>query len=266
MTGFDQASYWRDRVSGKMGLGAVGHRSLGAAYNHWIYQRRVDVLDSLCNGTIGVDSEVRVLDLACGSGFYESYWRSRGITHLTGVDISAQNITTLREVFPNYRFVESDLTGSVTSLDEQYDIVTLFDVLYHIVDDAAAVRALGFASAHMAQNGRLLIYDQLANRDYTLRRHVKFRGRDHFIEMLRNCGLEIEDEVPLFVLLVPPVYGNRPLDFLIAGSYYAAGLIFRAIPSTGNLAGRVAYAIDAHLMKRRIFTPNNCSYVVRRAT
>lgn len=266
MTSFDQASYWRDRVSGKMGLGAVGHRSLGVAYNRWIYQRRVDVLDSVCNGTIRVDREVRVLDLACGSGFYESYWRSRGITHLTGVDISAQNIASLREDFPNYRFVESDLTGSVTSLDAQYDIVTLFDVLYHIVDDAAAVRALGFASAHIAQNGRLLIYDQLVNRDYTLRQHVKFRGRDHFIEMLRYHGLEIEDQVPLFVLLVPPVYGNRPLDFLIAGAYYIAGVVFRAIPSMGSGAGRMAHAIDKRLMKRGIYTPNSSLYIVRRTT
>ena len=264
MTSFDQATYWRDRVSGKMGLGAVGHRSLGAAYNRWIYQRRVDVLNSLRNEAIRVDRGVRVLDLGCGSGFYESYWQSRGVMHLTGVDISAQNVATLREAYPDYRFVESDLTESTTSIEGQQDVVTLFDVLYHIVDDAAACRVLGFCFVHLAKNGRLLIHEQLVKRDYSLREHVKFRGRDHFVDMLHSQGLEIEQEIPLFVLLVPPVYGNRPLDLLIAGVYYAAGLVFRAIPSAGSLAGRMAYAIDARLMKRGILTPNNSLYIVRR--
>lgn len=264
MTSFDQAAYWRDRVSGKMGLGAVGHRSLGTAYNRWIYQRRVDVLDNLSSNKIRVDNGTRVLDLACGSGFYESYWQSRGVTHLTGVDISAKNMTTLREMFPNYRFVEADLTENANLPDEPFDIVTLIDVLYHIVDDAAALRTLGFASAHLAKNGRLLIYDQLVSRDYMLRQHVKFRGREHFVDMLRSQGLEIEQEIPLFVLLVPPVYGNRPLDFLIAAIYYIAGLVFRAVPVIGSLAGRMAHAIDAQLMKRGIHTPNNSLYIIRR--
>lgn len=264
MTSFDQATYWRDRVSGKMGLGAVGHRSLGAAYNRWIYQRRVDVLNSLRNEAIKIDSDVRVLDLGCGSGFYESYWQSRGVRHLTGVDISAQNVATLQQTYPDYRFVESDLTKSTASIEGQQDIVTLFDVLYHIVDDAAVCRVLGFCCAHLAKNGRLLIHEQLVKRDYSLREHVKFRGRDRFVDMLHSQGLEIVQEIPLFVLLVPPVYGNRLLDLLIAGVYYTAGLVFRAIPSAGSLAGRVAYAIDARLLKRGILTPNNSLYIVRR--
>ena len=191
MKSFDQATYWRNRVSGKLGLGAVGHRSLGAAYSRWIYQPRVDVLNNLHNEAIKADSDVRVLDLGCGSGFYESYWQSRGVRHPTYVDISAQNVAALRE-------------------------------------------------------------------------HVKFRGRDHFIDMLHSQGLEIEQETPLFVLLVPPVYGKRLVDLLIAGVYYAAGLVFRAIPLAGSLAGRLAYAIDGRLMKRGILTPNNCLYIVRR--
>ena len=264
MTSFDQATYWRNRVSGKLGLGAVGHRSLGAAYSRWIYQRRVDVLNNLHNEAIKVDSDVRVLDLGCGSGFYESYWQSRGIRHPTDIDISAQNVATLREAFPDYRFVESNLAERTTSIEGQQDVITLFDVLYHIVDDAAACRVLGFSCAHLAKNGRLLIHEQLAKRDYRLREHVKFRGRDHFIDMLHSQGLEIEQEIPLFVLLVPPVYGKRLVDLLIAGVYYAAGLVFRAIPLTGSLAGRLAYAIDGRLMKRGILTPNNCLYIVRR--
>ena len=264
MTDFDQATYWRDRVSGKMGLGAVGHRALGAEYNRWIYQRRVDALNNICNDIVKVDGDTHVLDLGCGSGFYEFFWRSRGIRHLTGVDISAQNIAMLQQTFPEFRFVESDLTESTISIKAEHGIVTLFDVLYHIVDDAAASRVLRFSAAHLAKNGRLLIHEQLVKRDYSLREHVKFRGRDHFVAMLHSQGLQIEQEIPLFVLLVPPVCGNRPIDFLIAGAYYTAGLVFRAIPLIGSLAGRLTYAIDARLMKRKIFTPNNSLYVIRR--
>lgn len=263
MKAFDQAHYWRQRVSGEMGLGAVGHRSLGASYNRWIYQRRLDVLGKICNDTIQIHSDTRVLDLGCGSGFYEAYWHSCAIRHLTGIDISAQNISALQQVFPAYRFIEADITDGKTSLETKYDIVTLFDVLYHLVDDTAAVAALAFAADHVAQNGRILIFDQLVRSDYTLRQHVKFRGRDHFFEMLHSRGMEVEMEVPLFVFLEPPIYGNRILDILIAGGYYTAGLVFRAIPQIGTLAGRAAYAIDTALLKRRIHTNNHSVYVVR---
>lgn len=265
MKHFDQGTYWIDRVSGKMGLGAVGQRSLGAEYNRWIYQRRVDALNELCRESIKTNEDTRVLDLGCGAGFYEVYWQSLGVKHLTGVDISAQNVAAIQQKFPNYRFVQADLTEFAGSLDGRYDVVTLFDVIYHLVDDAAANRALGIASAHLAENGRLLLFDQLVKQDYNLRQHVKFRGRENFARMLHSQGLEIEKEIPLFVLLVPPIYGIRPVDYLVAGMYYVAGLLFRAVPQIGFLAGRGAYAMDAALLRRRTFTQNHSLYVIRQA-
>lgn len=263
MKNFDQAIYWKERVSGRMGLGAVGHRSLGPDYNQWIYQRRVDVLGSVCDDLLNIGDGSRVLDLGCGSGFYEAFWQSREIRHLTGVDISAQNISAIQLLYPEYRFIEADLSKRNTVLGEQYDVVTLFDVLYHLVDDEDAVRALGYVAAHLSQNGHFLIFDQLLKQDYSLRKHVKFRGRKNFAHMLHSLGMEIEREIPLFVLLEPPISGYRPLDLFITGIYYTAGLVFRAIPPIGAAVGRAAYAIDAALVKRRILTQNHSLYVVR---
>ena len=265
MKDFDQAAYWRDRVSGITGLGAVGHRALGVTYNQWIYQRRIDVLNDLCDQDLSIVPQTRLLDLGCGTGFYVPFWQSQGVRCLVGVDVSAQNVSALRQLFPQCRFFEADLAQSNRACIGEFEIITLFDVLYHLVDDNAAAAALGFASRHLAVDGRLLIFDQLLGRSYSLRKHVKFRGREEFKDMLGAHGLQIEREVPLFFLLEPPIFGNRLIDCLVASSYFVAGLCFRAIPSLGALAGKWAYRADTALDKRGAKIPNHKLYIARRA-
>lgn len=265
MKDFDQAAYWRDRVSGITGLGAVGHRALGVTYNQWIYQRRIDVLTKLCEQGLSIVPHTRLLDLGCGTGFYVPFWQARGVRELVGVDVSAQNVAALRQLFPQCRFVEADLTRSDPLRLGEFDIITLFDVLYHVVDDNAAAAALAFASRHLSAHGRLLIFDQLLDRNYSLRKHVKFRGRVEFGDMLGAHGLQIETELPLFFVLEPPIFGNRLVDTLVAGAYFGAGLLFRAMPSLGGMVGKCAYYVDNALDNIGARIPNHKLYIARRA-
>lgn len=263
MKNFDQAAYWRGRVSGTTGLGAVGHRALGVAYNQWIYQRRIDVLKKLCEQSLLIGPRTRLLDLGCGTGFYMPFWQARGVRELVGVDVSVQNIAALHQLFPESRFIAADLTQNDPLALGEFEIVTLFDVLYHVVDDSAAVSALAVAARHLAAHGRLLIFDQLLDRSYSLRKHVKFRGRREFNDMLGTQGLKIEQEFSLFFVLEPPIFGNRLIDTLVVGAYFGAGLLFRALPPFGALAGKCAYYADSALEKIGARIPNHKLYIVR---
>ena len=256
---FDQASYWQQRVTGQIDLGVVGHRSLGRAYNEFIYRRRVEVLTATL-ASLNLDpTQLSVLDIGCGSGFYVELWRSLGVSTLTGIDISQESVNRMASKYPGYTFMQADVTqtSAVGEIKEKFSVVTIFDVLYHITDDHAARAALRNASNALAEDGHLLIFDQLLDKDYSLRPHVKFRGRENFNRLLQDANLELIGAKGLFVLLEPPVFGWKPLDYSIAGAYKLLGAAMRRSEPLGHATGHVAYKLDNALRKLGISTPNH---------
>lgn len=265
---FDPATYWRQRVAPGADLGVVGHRALGREYNAYIYRRRVEVLDGFLSATRVDRPATRVLDIGAGSGFYVDYWRQRGIVDVVGVDVSPDAVTALKARFPESRFLCADITapGSLDQVSGQFDVITLFDVLYHITRDSDAEMALKNLSAHLAPNGYLLIFDHVMRRDYSLRSHVRFRGEESYTRMLRAAQLRIVESIPLFSMLEPPIYGWAPVDIAISGAYRILGVLLRAVPLIGRGAGAAAYHLDAQLRRLDINLPNHELLVMRRAS
>lgn len=263
---FDPAAYWRRRVTPGADLGVVGHRSLGREYNAYIYRRRVEALDAFLS-TVPIDPpDARILDIGAGTGFYLDYWRQRGAIAVNGVDVSADAAAALGARFPEYRIVCADVTmpGSLDPIQGQFDVITLFDVLYHITHDTDAEAVLKAISLRLAPNGYLLVFDHIMRRDYSLRRHVRFRGEETYARMLRAAQLRIIERVPLFSVLEPPLYGNAALDVAVSGTYRVMGTLWRVIPLLGRVAGAVAYRLDAALRKRSFRIPNHELLVMRR--
>lgn len=263
---FDPATYWRQRVARGADLGVVGHRALGREYNAYIYRRRVEVLDGFLSDTRVDPSVTRVLDIGAGTGFYVDYWRQRGSVDVTGVDVSSDAVAALKGRFPENRFLCADVTvpGSLAQVCGQYDVITLFDVLYHITRDSDAEAALKSLSENLAPNGHLLVFDQIMRRDYSLRRHVRFRSEASYARMLHAAQLSIVERIPLFSVLEPPLYGFEPVDIAISGAYQVAGTIWRIMPPLGRLSGDLAYRLDAWLRKRGFNLPNHVLFVMRR--
>ncbi|MGB5689246.1 MAG: hypothetical protein WBM45_08210, partial [Woeseiaceae bacterium] len=164
-----------------------------------------------------------------------------------------------------YRFRQGDITAA--SGDDKvraFDIITVFDVFYHIVDDERLVAALGNIRDQLDANGLVLVYEQLTKDDYFLRKHVKFRGRDHYRKLLSDTGFEIAESRHLFNILVPPLTGHRWLDIPIAGLYKVLGFPMIRIPVLGRFFGRLFYEIDKLLLRIGIRIPNNELFVLRR--
>ncbi len=264
MTDFDPAGYWQQRITGAIEIDQVGHRSLGTRYNYWIYRRRLEALTAWAERQFGANPIAGVLEFGCGSGFYIDFWQQRTAQAIVGVDISADSRRLLEQRYPQHRFLQGDIGSPDLVLDGQFEVVTIFDVLYHIVDDQAAATALQNAAKRLTTNGTLLVFDQLLAQDTQITRHVKFRSRASFQAMLDAAGLEITDEVPLFLFLEPPLTSSRIANLIISGIYYLSGMVFRAIPPIGNLFGRMLHALDGKLLSRGMRNGNHSIFFIRR--
>ena len=269
MKPFDQRQYWRDRLSGRVDISTVGHKSLGEHYNRFLYVRRFEVLQrALAMHRIDPRGGA-VLDVGCGSGIYTHFWHDHGVTEYTGVDLARRAIDALMAQYPRYRFVCGDVADAAFSLGyRSFDIVTLFDVLYHITDNARAIQTLSNIAAALKQHGRLLVFDQLTcTEDYQLRPHVKFRSLDQFDRMLAAAQLRVVARYPLFSVLSPSIRGLRPVDLPVCGLYAAVGAIMRRVPPFGTLLGRAALAFDRLALDRLNISPSNGElFVIERNT
>ncbi|MFL6605719.1 MAG: class I SAM-dependent methyltransferase [Steroidobacteraceae bacterium] len=186
--GYDPASYWNARVLRHGGLRGTGHISYGENYNRWVYRAKDRALRRVM--TDRPIAGCNVLDVGCGGGYFVDWYVSRG-ARLTGIDISAHNIEKLRA-----RGVGSFHVMDVSAVDARplglFDIVNVWDVLYHIVDDDAFERALRFIVTNVECEGLLLISDQLgASTDTRPAEHVRLRCLRTYLRVLSDLGFRL---------------------------------------------------------------------------
>ena len=258
---FDAGAYWQSRVVSGSDLGVVGHRSVGHHYNVEIYARRLDVLGEMlqrhCDRPL---EDCRVLDIGCGSGFYTEYWQARGVRDYVGLDISSETIGHLSQRFPDYRFQQADVTADTLDLgaiDGKFDLIMIFDVLFHIVEDPRFENVAKHVGQLIADDGRLLVTDHLCPTKYRISKHVLYRARDEYLAEFKEQGLVLADSELLFHYLMPPISGNRFVDYIAAGIFKLTGMIVSVSDrlATG-LAKRVRRFDDQQRAKGRKVSNN----------
>src|SRR5262249_24831141 len=136
-----------DMHRSNVGFAAVGFGVLGTQFNSWMYRVRRRVLRRAVRRASIQVRGASVLDVGTGTGFYVREWKRLGATDITGIDVSAAAVSRLRGAIPEARFLEADVADPVPdTLAGPFDLVSAFDVLFHIVDDArfgSAIENLG---------------------------------------------------------------------------------------------------------------------------
>jgi SAM-dependent methyltransferase len=102
------------------------------------------------------DASRHILDAGCGRGGTAAYMQSHGWGHVTGIDIEPNSIDYARRTFPNLSFLNCDILDAGEHLASQFDLVTMFNVLYSVPDQAGALRALAGRAKPGAQ---LVLFD-----------------------------------------------------------------------------------------------------------
>ena len=189
--------FWEQRLAEQFDLRGTGETGLSLAYNRACYALRAEVLTRALARAGVSPSGARVLDVGCGTGFWTEYYASRGARY-TGVDIAQVSVDRLAERYPAQRFLRADVSDGVPA--GPYDVVNVFDVLYHVTDDARWAAALRHLAAAVAPGGVLLVTDVFAERG-RLAEHNVMRSLSRYMEVLSGQGLTREQLVPTHVLL-----------------------------------------------------------------
>jgi SAM-dependent methyltransferase len=244
MTAFDPRAYWEGRHAEHYGPESVGYAGLGVSYNVWMYRvRRHVVCREIRKARLEV-SKCDVLDLGSGTGFYIELWSRLGAKSVTGSDFAPYAVASLQKQFPKHRFCELDITaGDLPSELGQFDLVSAFDILYHIVDDEKYSQAFRNVSALVRPGGHFLFSENLLPGERESNVHQVSRSCSEITQLLSDNGFEILRRAPVFFLM------NRPIKSRSRMLRKTWNMVERVTakhdrPYLGNWLGAALYPVE----------------------
>lgn len=217
--------YWEGRLRGNFSLSGTGHSGFSLEYNRLMYKLKAEKLSqALCRQGIRVKGS-RVLDIGSGTGFFVDYYFKKGAAEIAGLDITDVSVELLSRKFPSCRFLRLDISKGRYPGEDKFDIINVFDVLYHIVDDGdfrSAVRNIALSS----REGSWIFISDSLRPELNSASHVCYRALDIYRKALEEEGVDIVEACPLLNLLgrrlkiIPSL--TEPLRFLayLADSLY----------------------------------------------
>jgi SAM-dependent methyltransferase len=245
---FDARSYWENRLLDKWGLHGVGHISYGTPYNEWLYRVRKHVF--LRNvRKLPVDfSTAAVLDVGSGTGFWLKLWRSLGVPNVVGSDLTNVAVQHLRRENPGMEIRQLDIadSGAVGEMRATFDLISAFDVLFHITDEQRFRQALGNIVRLLRPGGFFLFSDSLLHHSERRTRHEVDRSLDEYVRQLHAHGLQIRSRVPIFVLMNTPIDSSSKLLPFLWRLFMSP---MRVVHTLGHAYGATLYPIELALTK-----------------
>jgi SAM-dependent methyltransferase len=228
--GYDPRRYWEQRLRDDFTLSGSGNVNFGKSYNRWLYRRKADVISSIFPGA---DLHGKhVLEIGCGTGFFVDWYSKRG-AEVSGIDITEVSI---REISKRFRgdFRVQDITVAADRPAKTFDVVNMWDVAYHIVDDEAFARALDNITMCLKPNGLFICTDWFGVPASTrIAPHVRARNLASYRSVIETYGFTLREIKPLYGFLNIPHHWR--FDDWLGGIYYAMDR-FRRTPSPSNLS------------------------------
>lgn len=240
--------YWEKRLTERWGLEGVGYLNFGLRYNQWLYRMRRQVFRRQIAELNLNPCGAKVLDIGSGTGFWLEQWKSFGVRSLNGIDIAAVAVERLRRTFPEVDIAQLDIAGEIDGpyWSGQFDMVSAFDVLFHITNDDRFRRAIGNVSRLLKQGGYFFFSDNFLHGAARRSVHQVSRSLEEIEGIVMKSGLRIVRRVPMFMLM------NAPIDcssqwLMLAWRAFLAPIHF--VPFLGSIYGAVLYPIDMTLTR-----------------
>jgi SAM-dependent methyltransferase len=199
-----------------------------------------------------------VLDVGSGKGFYLERWCEMGATDVSGSDLSSSAVGGLRSRFPDSDFTTMDIGAPLPEgLTGEFDAVSAFDVLFHVVDDEAYLRAFRNL-AQLLRPGGIAVFSEYLAEGRTRRAEawVK-RSRRQTDGAMREAGLVPVRRTPMFFLMNPPSQAGPTLH---RRAWRTMAQAIRRHPRLGGPAGAVLYPLEVTL--GRLLSNGPSTYIV----
>jgi SAM-dependent methyltransferase len=215
---YDPRSYWQKRLSEHFTLRGVGHLSYGESFNTWLYRKKKHTIEKAFSGKSLTGKTV--LDIGCGTGFFVRWYREHG-AKVYGTDITEVSVENLSRLYHDSYFWVSDITSAAFEPPTTFDIINVWDVLYHVVDDSGFQQALKNIARSSHPGSLLLVSEQLgAPTDTQDAPHVKFRCLDTYQTLLQPLGFHPIKQYPLYHFLNQTCPEHRQLYSALAPIWY----------------------------------------------
>ncbi|HEU5181485.1 MAG TPA: class I SAM-dependent methyltransferase [Candidatus Polarisedimenticolia bacterium] len=177
---------------------------------HWWFVGRRRILASLIAAWLPPRRDLRILDIGCGTGGMIPLLSEHG--QVTGIDPAEAAIRYSKQRYDGAaELLRMDFPAQVPAFRD-FDLVTLFDVLEHLDDDALALARAG----SLLRGGGLLLITVPAHRCLwsphdEINQHRRRYGRSELRARLEQSGFRIEKLSYYNMLLFPIVYAARLL-------------------------------------------------------
>jgi 2-polyprenyl-3-methyl-5-hydroxy-6-metoxy-1,4-benzoquinol methylase len=243
VTEFKAERYWDERFSRHFDLRGVGDIGLSKGYNAWLYRIRRRIFRRAVDLISVSPSTAAVLDVGSGVGFYLDEWLAAGAARVAACDISATAVNQLRQRYPQVEVVKADIsaTESASILPGPFDVISCFDVLFHVVDDERYRTAIRSIAQRLTAGGWFLYSDNLVSHEARVTHYVS-RPEALILETLEENGLMVVHRMPMFVLMNDPVRSRSRIlrRFFSTVSRFAA-----RNDLVGNAIGAALFPVEA---------------------
>jgi 2-polyprenyl-3-methyl-5-hydroxy-6-metoxy-1,4-benzoquinol methylase len=241
-------SYWEGRLASNWGLQGVGYLGLGVRYNKWLYAVRREILRRHLSDLAIKLSDANVLDIGSGTGFWLEQWKSLGVRSLRGTDIAAVAVERLKKTFADLDVTQLDIAENLEDRGwgQSFEIVSAFDVLFHITDENRFRRAIENISSVLKLGGYLFFSENFVHSAARRSDHQVSRSLEEIESIVEKCGLRIIRRAPMFVLM------NAPIDTssrwpMLAWRAFLAPVHF--VPMLGSVYGAALYPLELALTR-----------------
>ncbi len=261
------AEFWESRLRHHFDMIGVGYSRLGWPFNLALYRQRLVVLGRTIRRYRIKVAGADIVELGPGTGFYIDYWKTLGVGSLLGLDITAVVTERLAAKYPEYQFAEADVTERWPAADASADLVTAFDVLFHITDDSRFEAAIREAGRVTRPGGLLLVSDWFLHGEPFRGFHQVSRTLDNYRQSLDQAGFDVLGRMPIFVTMHPAL--DLPpgrLTRFATDWWSRTEQRLMDQPKRGYRLGRVLGWIDRSLTKVSWGGPSTELLVARRRT
>lgn len=246
MTRFNPKEYWETRLTQDFSLQGVGRIKWGRHYNNWLYRVRRKVFLNLMRSCQIDFTKANILDIGSGTGFYIDRWKELGTKKIAGADLTAVAVTQLRHKYPQDTFYQVDISDDLGELrDQQFDVISCYDVMFHIVDDQGYQKALENVYSLLKPGGVFVFSDLFLHQETKRYQHVVHRSLDQVEQILRQVGFQIVKRQPMFMLMNEPVDSKNPI---LKRSWRILEKIIPKSDLIGLVVGGVLYPIELLLV------------------
>jgi SAM-dependent methyltransferase len=205
---FDPRAYWDRRLDRDWTLHGVGLLAASANWNEALYRVRGRVFRRVA-AALEVDlTKASVLEVGPGTGFYLRQWRRQGVRDLSGVDIAASAVAQLSKRFPKVKMFCGDVSEDVSELRDShpggFDVISAFDVLFHVMEDEKYEQAFKNVESLLAPGGWFVFSEKLVHRRTRRRVNYVNRSFEQTTAAVLDAGLVPVRRLPMFYLMTFP--------------------------------------------------------------